>query len=318
MQIASYADLLPTSEQTALLRACLSTGEECRRSWVRWQERDRDLREVAREAPALRGLWPLLFSALRQSGVPVDSRVRTYLRMAYVRELLRCQIYRRVCRSVLEAFRTVELPVIAVKGAALAETVYAHPALRHSRDIDLLVGAGDLSKAVDVLPRLGFTRLSVAPAAGWARASVEHTSGLPLVLHRVPFPTGVPDRVIEDIWARSQVREIAGTTGRILSPADALLHVCAHAVTSPRRASLRWACDSRLLIDRHPDLAWEVFLDCARWTALTGPLYAALEYLVGELHAAVPASVLTSLRTAFDRPQPLGRAAGASALLDGR
>ena len=48
------------------------------------------------------------------------------------------------------------LPVVVLKGAALAELVYQHIGLRTMADVDLLVEKKNLDKAGSILERLGY------------------------------------------------------------------------------------------------------------------------------------------------------------------
>lgn len=50
------------------------------------------------------------------------------------------------------------IPALPLKGTALARNLYGDPGLRIGQDIDLLVGAGDLDRAVETLGRRGFRR----------------------------------------------------------------------------------------------------------------------------------------------------------------
>ena len=47
-------------------------------------------------------------------------------------------------------------------------------------------------------------------------------------------------------------------TAEIPAPADSLLHVCGHASYSASRQSLRWVTDAWFIVNRHPDLDWDL------------------------------------------------------------
>jgi len=63
----------------------------------------------------------------------------------------------RQIQSVTDALKGAGIPVILLKGHALARTVYPDPALRQSSDIDLLVKPADLLRAETVMKSLGYT-----------------------------------------------------------------------------------------------------------------------------------------------------------------
>ena len=91
---------------------------------------------------------------------------------------------------------------------------------------------------------------------------------------------------------------MADVPSRILSPADNLLHVCVHAFYCESRQSLRWVCDSWFIIDRYPNLEWDILLDSAQRSDLALPLSITLGYLAGDLNASIPATFLDRLYTA--------------------
>ena len=82
--------VLPTQEQTLLLRACLSSGEAEREAWAEYRRKGPDLEHLLRRGPPeVRRLAPLLFVALRDSDAPVDKALLTILRTAHLREEVR-------------------------------------------------------------------------------------------------------------------------------------------------------------------------------------------------------------------------------------
>src|SRR5262249_36768944 len=151
--------------------------------------------------------------------------------------------YRRICRAVLSAFATAGIPIILLKGAVLADTVYDNPALRHNHDIDILFAGPDASLAVGLVSFLRFGALLSEVDADWQDLHFVHESGLPLVLHRQLFCIPLYNTATADLRARSQEQVIAEVSVRTLSPVDQLLHVCGHAASCASRQSLRWVCD---------------------------------------------------------------------------
>ncbi len=298
--------ILPTTEQTDLLRACLHPGASGRQAWQRWQEQVGGLETALNNGtPGVKSLMPLL----QVSGVVEDSTHRTYVRSAYLREKLRSTTYLSLCRKVLSMLARDNVPVLVLKGAALAETIYEEPALRHCHDIDLLVGHDDMKRATGRLLSLGWTRpnteIGIATDSLW----FEHESGLPLELHNRLFRIPYYCAPLDEIWARSQIQPIADISSQILSPPDNLLHVCGHASCCKSRESLRWVSDGWFLIHRHPHLDWELLLDCALQSHLALPLSVTLGYLAKELRAPIPNTVLDRLRAAARQTGPTGRAA---------
>jgi hypothetical protein len=124
---------------------------------------------------------------------------------------------------------------------------------------------------------------------------LKHGSGLPLVLHHNLFKMPFYNPDVSEFWSRSQTRSIADVAVLVLSPADALLHLCGHASYSLSRESFRWISDAWFIIHKHPDLDWDLLLDCARRSHLALPLSVMFEYLSKDLNAPVSRRFLDRL-----------------------
>src|SRR6202008_2711637 len=61
---------------------------------------------------------------------------------------------------LLKSFERQRIPVIPLKGPVLAETLYAHPALRPYTDLDLLIRRENVERVDDLLQRLGYRRVA--------------------------------------------------------------------------------------------------------------------------------------------------------------
>jgi hypothetical protein len=279
--------LLPTAEQTQLLRACLLDGDEARRSWIDYQARIPNLKQRFRDEPRSRRLAPLLLDGLERNSAQVDRELLTVLRTARTREELRSAIYGEVSREALTALEGI--PFLVLKGAALGETLYCSPALRHSHDVDLLVRSTDRRAAGLALERAGFLPQR--------EDLLVHENGLPILLHTRLFHLSQYHSSFEELWSRS-------LDGRLCA-ADNLVHACVHASYSPSRGSLQWVCDAYLLARRQPD--WDVVLQSAARGGLALPLHVTLRYLATELHAPIPAPVVENLADAAARAAPCER-----------
>jgi hypothetical protein len=109
-------------------------------------------------AAALHRFRPLLGWRLRQSGeLPLwPASIRQALADAERAEAA-LEIVRRqeLCR-LLQAFAAADVPVLLLKGAALAYSLYPEPWLRPREDTDLLVQSADARRASDVLASAGY------------------------------------------------------------------------------------------------------------------------------------------------------------------
>jgi hypothetical protein len=304
---ASLSVILPTASETALLRACLLTGSQGRAAWDVWQRETSGLSGLTTLSGNVKGLSALIHRAAACYGASVEGTTRTALRAAYLREELRTVTYRRICAEVLSVLAAEDTGVVVVGGAALADSVYEQPLLRHCHDLDLLVRQRDLSRAARSLIVAGFASAGEPASDATSEVTLVHRSGLPVkLLSRLLAVPWYP-LPLSDIRARTLRHVVGGMPAAILSPADHLLLVCAHASYSPRRESLRWVCDSWFLIHRHPDLDWDVLAECAVRSQLALPLSVMLTYLARDIGLPIPATVLDRITGAAARVDRIRR-----------
>jgi putative nucleotidyltransferase-like protein len=304
--------MLPSPAHTRLLRACVHDGAAAREAWSRWTA------GLAREGVPVRralaepaaALLPLLAWNFERNGMDHEAgTLRTHLRFALVTEELRREQYVSGCAEGLQTLRTAGIPLVVLKGAALGELVYPRPALRHSGDIDVLLRDADLPRAIAALMGRGWRRMDdpLMPSPVHPPPLV-HPTGVPIELHRrllIPYYT-LP---LDAMWRRSRAARVAGVDVSILSPADNLLHVVAHAMHGYGEPILRWVPDAWFILARSPDLSWEDFLDGAGAAHLGLPVHAALSYLAREIGAPIPSEVLAQLEIAAARAGFVARAA---------
>lgn len=183
---------------------------------------------------------------------------------------------------------------LLLKGAALGETVYSEPALRHSHDIDLLVQTVDLGRAAGALARAGFVaggdRLRSSDEVVYA-----HRSALPVRLHTKLFRLRHYTVDLEGLWSRKRPLRAAGERAHGLSPADNVLHTLGHASYCPSRSTLLWACDCWLILDATSDLDWSHLVAETERSGLAVPITLMLRYLAEELDSPVPDDALNQV-----------------------
>ncbi len=288
--------LLPPPEHTLLLGTCLTPGARAEQAWRHWVARVGDPKAyLERDEAGLKGLLPFLEHALAANCIDPGNEFLTYLRVSTLREALRSDIYRTVVAEVVSALQRAGLPLIVLKGAALSETVYERPNIRHNHAIDLLMRESDFTAAIDVVSRLAFKRTTPSRRHSAAHQAFVHETGLPLVLHQRPFFLPYYHADDSGLWERAVQASIGGAPTRVLSRADALVHVCGHASYSRSRSNLRWVCDALFLAQRHPRPDWRVLVDEIEARHLVMPLTVMLDYLNREFGAEIPAQVLDAL-----------------------
>ena len=204
-------------------------------------------------------------------------------------------------KQVLRAFDERGIPVIVLKGSALAETVYATPALRPMGDIDLLVRNDDVSQAEDTLVHLDY-RLVVGPRDAprdrnyHVRYRIER--GVPVEIHWALEDPWKPVRVdLEGIWRRARPATVAGCPALIIAPEDLVPHLCLHtACHNKLEHSLQGLCDISLTIRRNSQsFDWGVVEQRAHEWKITKYAYLALRLTRELLDAPIPDSILSAL-----------------------
>jgi hypothetical protein len=243
----------------------------------------------------------LVYEGMRRHNVRTDASLLTVLKTAALREDLRTHSFRAICRLVVPAVCALDREAVLLKGAALAETVYPDPKLRHTHDIEILVPSADLLGVAGALSAFRLSRMSRGPEGD---VYLTHDSGLPVVLRRRLFRVPFYNAILAGACVGAESTVIAGAPVRVLSPAYALLHCCGHGLYSPSRGSHRWIVDAWFLVDRRRDLDWEELIRIADQGHLTIPLTLLLTYLASELDAPIPLPVLDALaaRAAVAKP----------------
>ncbi|MEE8593302.1 MAG: nucleotidyltransferase family protein [Candidatus Bipolaricaulota bacterium] len=287
--------LLPTEQDTLMIRACLCAGDAGKEAWYAWLEHIGDLREeLVHCRTSLSHFLPLLHVAMNRCKIEVQGDLAFHLRAAYFHEELRGRSYQGVLQNVLRALKDAEIDLTVLKGAALAGTVYDNWALRHCHDIDLLVDQVDLTPASRALQNAG-VRQYYEPSRTSRDIRLLHDSGLPIELHADLFRPPLCRSGKLTILERRQTKDVVGLSTHVLSPSDTLLHVCGHALCPESRASLRWVTDAWSIAVKCADLDWDAFLEAAARTNLALPLDVMLTYLATHLDAPIPDLVLCSL-----------------------
>lgn len=102
------------------------------------------------------GVAPLMHYAFSRSNYPLPSATRLQLQMAFYETAAFNQMLLTEMERVVQALNEANIPVIVLKGAVLATTIYPDPALRPMSDVDLLVKPEDLEQAKKLILSLGY------------------------------------------------------------------------------------------------------------------------------------------------------------------
>jgi hypothetical protein len=150
----------------------------------------------------------------------LQSRVRELRRESAIDAFFWCS----ELKSLLQTFASASIPIIPLKGPALAERVYGGAANRSNRDLDILVRRSDLPHAQKIMRGLAFT--SAGPVTyhqSWRR------SGVMVELHhdvalRLDF-----NFHIESAWSQATQSQFQGVPCWKLARDDEALFLAIHA-----------------------------------------------------------------------------------------
>jgi hypothetical protein len=258
---------------------------------------------LAAEA-CLQGVASLLAAAGVPWPDPLPARLRALRLEALATGTRQLELAGRVQRSLLGA----GVRVLPLKGAALADALYATPADRPMEDVDLLALDGWPS----ALRHLAAMGLREVDRADHARSFRDPRSGVVIELHHAPTSCpGVYPLDAEGLWARS--RTVPGPLARTPAPADLLVLLALHAAFQHGlvlRLVQYW--DFRRLL-QSADLDAALVVEIAARARALPVLAAALAAAQAVVAAPVPPALLAALGTA--RPRALARVLdGASAV----
>jgi len=255
---------------------------------------------------------PLLYAALKEEpGVPPDALAA--LRQAYEQNGLRNALLLHELGQALRALATAGVPALALKGAALAESVYGNVALRPMRDMDVLVRAEDAPRALRVLAAQGYRPEEAEPHAGVTLAYenellLRKAGRLDFVLEvhwsLLDSPFYQHALQMDWFWATAVPVRIGGQPAHMLGPAAQLVYLCAHAVLHHGGRDLLWLHDvAALLQHAGDDLDWEAALAAAQANHLVLPLQQVLAELTTAWGVRLPERVWARVQALRPSPQ---------------
>jgi len=182
------------------------------------------------------GITPLLYQRLKalspSANIP-DSIVQK-LQEIYLHNAARNMRLYHELSTVLKILQNEDIPVIVLKGAALAETVYQNIALRPMGDVDLLVKKEDLHRAETTLLNLGYVIPEIyLEKKDWYWKEHHHlTPYLKNITIEVHWNIAPPSHQfqidINGMWDRARLTKIANIEALVLSHEDLILHLCLH------------------------------------------------------------------------------------------
>lgn len=269
---------------------------------------DADWEELVRQSDRHR-ITPYLYHHLRtvHPDWPIPPGIVGQLRQAHLDNAARnLRLYGHLGK-ILQLLRASEVPVIALKGAYLAERIYDHRALRYLGDLDLLVREDDLGKVDALMLELGCHPTLPSRIVGPDNNEFVYEMprrDLSVEIHWRILPPQFPFPIdAEGQWKRARPAVLAGVETLVFCPEDLLLHLCLHAgCTHGFEPGLRLFCDIREILRHHEaDLDWPLVRRLIREWGVGKSAYLTLSLARELLGAKLPDGWLEELRPAdFD------------------
>ncbi|MCI5121583.1 MAG: hypothetical protein D3908_10410 [Candidatus Electrothrix sp. AUS4] len=186
------------------------------------------------------GLAPLLYKHTRLLSCTIPVSERRMLQGLYLRNRHSNSIRNSAVQAVLHLCSQQDIPLLLVKGIALANFAYDEIGVRPMRDIDLLARKDDLVHVKDILCQLGYQpdeKHAVPDDYYHLTPMSKNIDGLPVsmeVHHNLfPFHPQYPLWPLEKSYDTALEFEINGASARTLNLQDTLWYVYLHGFRAP-------------------------------------------------------------------------------------
>lgn len=197
------------------------------------------------------GIQPLLRHNLKAARIwdSWPQPLRAAIEDRAVKDALMAELWRGEARRVLDALGEEGIPVLVLKGAALANSIYPNAGLRPSCDVDLLFRREDIDRMRPVLAGLGFELY-----AAYSYQETHTRKMGPVVRYNLDCHWAITDREMlsrdfdfDEIAACSVPVPALGPHARTLGTTDALLLACMHVAHHLAWDRAIWLYDVHLL-----------------------------------------------------------------------
>jgi hypothetical protein len=280
-------------------------SEKAHREWQQFTAAaSPDWPALAREAAGL-GLAPLLYDACRRTAAP-PTDVLADLHTHYLQTGLHNTLALRELARVLTLLNEAGIPVIVLKGAALAQMVYGNVALRPMVDLDLWLPFERLEEAQGLLASAGYVAPVPFPFTDesglcWNELLLRSSQGpRPVVLELhwrlLDNPYYHRRLPMAPIWERSLPVMVEGVSSRVLAPDDLLLHLCSHNLYHHQGTVAQVGPDiGELLRQWGSAIPWPRFLESAQTSELSLAVQTTLLAAVADWYLPVPPEVVRAV-----------------------
>jgi hypothetical protein len=287
---------LPDEGQLLLLDAALGQGESAAQSWAEWERRYK----LDRPDEGSYRLLPLVYRNLATQGFsgPEWNRLKGIHRRAWSENQV---LFHRV-RPLVEELAARDIPVMLLKGAALASLVYPDAGCRPMRDVDLLVPAKFAPEAFRLVEERGARSLYFRPrdiSDGFLRfrhaMDFELGGGGFVDLHWHVLHLCCHESADALFWEETEAFPFGGLEVETCGATGQLLQICTHGIVGSPVPPVRWIADAVLLLRSGRVVDWKKLAAAAERWDIVPYVRQALAILRERFAAEIPAWVVEDL-----------------------
>lgn len=219
-------------------------------------------------------------------------------------------------KCLLSKLGESKIPVVLLKGADLAQSLYPHIGLRPMGDLDLWVPEERFDEALDLVKAAGYKE-NIPKASPWFDRQLshhvhlrsQHFAATQLELHWTLVAASSYRFAVRMDWFWENLEPVKDHSGKsiaavknlafVLNPTANLLFLAAHQMLQhgSRETSLRWLLDlQRLLEQRRDNIDWQGLASQAGEFGWCGALGKALEGMQSCFRTRIPDGLLKNLR----------------------
>ena len=256
------------------------------------------------ETAQAHGLAPLLYERLKSTA---SDEFLVPFRDSYFISLTRNQFLFDEFLDLARLFETQRLAFVALKGLAVAPTLYDSFALRPLHDLDLLIHPEQVPLAQEILRARGYSSEPELVPGFRLRYQIDLS-----FTHPKPFPHNVElhwhlyrprytqlKTRMEWFWAHTEETGIARHVTRVLEPTAQFLHLAGHSALGHRGERWLWLYDiARLVEKRGAALDWDELVRKGEEFGLMSALQATCASLRELFDISVPPEIARRISTA--------------------
>ncbi len=218
-------------------------------------------------------LAPLIYSVIREEGL-LPAMLEEEFRAFYIENGLHNARQFDHVGKLITAFAGAGIPLLVLKGAALAETVYGNIALRRMIDVDILVHRNNVEKSLKLLAGLDYATVDPETHPGMItqyenEVMLVRSQGfkMPLELHWSLLDSPHYQNKVEMdwFWQTAERARIGNSQGLVLGLEALIIHLCSHLMLHHQGRGLMWLHDIAELLGQNQEaINWDALLTKAQ------------------------------------------------------